>query len=417
MKASRSIPPVWLMGLSNLTLGLVTGIVAFALPQLMAADRIPEGKIAAITAVAVSPSFWCVLFGPMLDVRFSRRWYATVLAGCSGLFAAIAFLSLHRLLVLELALTLANASANLFGAALGGWLSNIIGAEDRNILSKWMNIALIGGMGIASIAGGGLTRVLPIALAASLMGLIVMLPTAIFLTIPASGPDRRLAAESFGQFSREVLSLLRHREIVVVLLLFLSPCSSFALTDLLGGLGADFHATAREISLAGGVGEFVPAIIGCFLFPTIAKRVPLRLFYLANGVAGGLFTLSLLLLPHVAWAFALAIFGEFLFQAVAFSIQIGIVFEAIGPNNPLAATTFAFLTAATNIPVTYMMVADGRAYSAAGIVGTLSADASISIAACLVMGIVLSKFSPRAAGATVPLRELAHAMQPSEGEL
>lgn len=33
-------------------------IVAFALPQLMAAERVPEGKIAAITAVAVSPSFW-----------------------------------------------------------------------------------------------------------------------------------------------------------------------------------------------------------------------------------------------------------------------------------------------------------------------------------------------------------------------
>lgn len=61
----------------------------------------------------------------MLDVRFSRRWYATVLAGCAAVFAAIAFLSLHRLLLLELTLTLANASANLFGAALGGWLSNI----------------------------------------------------------------------------------------------------------------------------------------------------------------------------------------------------------------------------------------------------------------------------------------------------
>lgn len=417
MKTNRSVPPVWLMGLSDLTLGFVTGIVAFALPQLMAAERVPEWKIAAITAVAVSPSFWCVLFGPMLDVRFSRRWYATVLAASSAVLVAIAFLSLHRLLVLELALTLANAAANLFGAALGGWLSNIIDVEDRNILSKWMNVALIGGMGIASMLGGELTRVLPISLAAALMGLIVFLPTSIFLVIPAQGPDRRLAAESFGQFNREVLSLLRRREIVVVLLLFLSPCSSFALTNLLGGLGADFHATAREISLAGGVGEFVPAIIGCFLFPILARRLPLRFFYLANGVAGSLFTLTLIFLPHLTWTYALAVFGEFLFQAVAFSVQIGIVFDAIGPNNPLAATTFAFLTAATNIPVTYMMVADGHAYSAAGIVGTFSADASISIAACLLMGILLSKFARKESSATVQPREAAPAMQPSEGDL
>jgi hypothetical protein len=101
---------------------------------------------------------------------------------------------------------------------------------------------------------------------------------------------------------------------------------------------------------------------------------------------------------------------------VAFSIQIGIVFDAIGPNNPLAATTFAFLTAATNIPVTYMMVADGRAYSAAGIVGTFSADASISIAAWLVMGTLLSKLSSKAPGATVQPRELASAID-LEGDL
>ncbi len=416
MKKNHSVPPVWLMGLSNLTLGVVTGIVVFALPQLMAAERVPEWKIAAITAVAVSPSFWCVLFGPMLDVRFSRRWYATVLAGCAAVFTAIAFLSLHRLLLLELALTLANTPANLFGAALGGWLSTVIEEGDRNILSKWMNVALIGGMGIASMLGGELTRRLPISLAAGLMGLFVFLPTMIFFLIPAPGPDRRLAAESFGQFNREVLSLLRRREIIMVLLLFLSPCSSFALTYLLGGLGADFHAKAREISLAGGAGEFVPAIIGCFLFPILAGRLPLRFFYLANGVAGSLFTLGLIVLPHQTWTFALAVFGEFLFQAVAFSIQVGIVFDAIGSNNPLAATTFVFLMAATNVPISYMMVADGRAYSAAGVAGAFSVDASISIAACLAMGILLAKFSSRASGAAVQPNEPAPATQSSQGE-
>jgi PAT family beta-lactamase induction signal transducer AmpG len=237
--------------------------------------------------------------------------------------------------------------------------------------------------------------------------MMLLLPTAIFLAMPAPGPDRSLAAESFGQFNREVLSLLRRREVVVVLLLFLSPCSSFALTNLLGGLGADFHATAREISLSGGIGQFVPAILGCFVFPVIARRMPLRYFYLANGVAGSLLTLGLIVLPHAPWTFALAIFGEFLFQAVAFSIQIGIVFEAIGRNNPLAATTFAFLTAATNIPVTYMMVADGHAYAAAGIHGAFAADAAISILTCVVAGVLLARFGRRAEGARVELQEEA----------
>lgn len=156
---------------------------------------------------------------------------------------------------------------------------------------------------------------------------------------------------------------MRRREVVVVLLLFLSPCSSFVLPNLLGALGGDFHASARAVSMAGGVGAFIPGLLGCFIFPIIARRVRLRVFYLANGIVGSFFTLSLLMLPHSTSTFAAALFGEYLFQAVAFSLQIRIVFETIGADNPLAATTFSFLTAATNVPVTYVTLMDGQAYA------------------------------------------------------
>jgi PAT family beta-lactamase induction signal transducer AmpG len=231
-----------------------------------------------------------------------------------------------------------------------------------------------------------------------------------FSPSPPQGPTGVWQA-SFAQFNREVLALLRRREVVVVLLLFLSPCSSFALTNLLGGLGDDFHASGPVVSLAGGAEAFFPGIIGCFLFPIIARRLPLRLFYLANGVLGSIFTLSLIALPHAPWTFALALFGEFLFQAAAFSIQIGIVFEAIGRNNPLAATTFSFLTAATNVPVIYMMVADGHAYSIAGIVGTLAIDALIGIVTCLVAGILLARFDSKPIRSRVQSARLIDAMQ------
>jgi MFS transporter, PAT family, beta-lactamase induction signal transducer AmpG len=335
-------------------------------------------------------------------VRFSRRSYATLLAALSGTAAGTALLSLRHLVALQIALVVCNASAILSSSALGGWLSNITPHEHKNPLSKWMNIALISGMGVIVAAGGEFVQRLPVSSAALLMGGIVLLPTAIFLSMPAPGPDRRLASESFGQFNREVISLLRRREVVLVLLLFLSPCSTFVLTNLLGGLGGDFHASARTVSLAGGAGAFIPGLLGCFLFPVVAQHLRLRSFYFANGILGCLFTLSLVILPHTSFTFALAVFGEFLFQAIAFSIQIGIVFEAIGPDNPLAATTFAFLTAATNIPVTYLTIIDGHAYSIAGITGMLFTDATIGIIACIAAAILLARFSsPRTA--TSPL--------------
>jgi PAT family beta-lactamase induction signal transducer AmpG len=404
------------MGLSDLTLGSVTGIVFFVLPQLLAAEHVSELKIAAITAIAMAPNFWAVVFSPMLDVRFSRRWYATAFAAAAAISAAVAVLNLQHLLVLECAAVVSSASAALFGGALGGWLSNVAEDKDKNALSKWMNAALIGGIGIASMLGGELVHNLPILPAAVLLGAMVFLPITIFLFIPAPGPDGRLAGESFAQFNREIWTLMRRREVVVVLLLFLSPCSSFALTNLLGGLGDDFHASARAVSLDGGVGAFFPGLIGCFLFPIVAKRLPLRFFYLANGIAGSIFTLSLIVLPHGPWTFGIAVFGEFLFQAVAFAIQIGIVFEAIGANNPLAATTFSFLTAATNVPVTYMMAADGHAYSVGGVTGTFAIDASLGIAACLLAGILLARFDSKVSSLTAKPRELAPAID-FEGNL
>ena len=165
------------------------------------------------------------------------------------------------------------------------------------------------------------------------------------------------------------------------------------------------------MSLAGGAGAFFPGIIGCFLFPMIARRLPLRFFYLANGVLGSIFTLTLIVLPLAPWTFALALFGEFLFQAVSFSIQIGILFEAIGSNNPLAATTFAFLTAATNVPIVYMMVADGHAYSVAGIVGTFAVDASIGIVTCLLAGILLATVVSKASSSRTQSAQLMDAIQ------
>jgi MFS transporter, PAT family, beta-lactamase induction signal transducer AmpG len=413
---SGRIPPAWLMGLCNLTLGFTTGIIFFVLPQLLAAEHVSELKIAAVTAVAMSPNFWAVVFSPILDVRFSRRWYATAFAAAAAISAAVAVLNLHHLVTLEFAAVLSVAAAALFGGALGGWLSNVADHKVKNTLSKWMNIALISGIGVASMLGGELVRGLPIVAAAVMIGAMIFLPVIIFLFIPAPGPDGRLAGESFAEFNREIWRLLRRRQVVVVLLLFLSPCSSFALTNLLGGLGADFNASARSVSLAGGLGAFFPGIIGCFFFPVFAKRLPLRFFYLANGIAGSMFTLSLIVLPHHPWTFGLAVFGEFLFQAVAFAVQIGIVFEAIGPNNPLAATIFSFLTAATNVPVTYMMAVDGRAYSIAGVASTLAADAVIGIGTCLLAGVLLAKFESRASRSRVHGAVLTPAAEPIKGD-
>jgi MFS transporter, PAT family, beta-lactamase induction signal transducer AmpG len=412
--SNRHVPPIWLMGLSNASFGLYGGIAFFAMPQVLATHQVSEARIAAITAMALSPNFWAVVFGPMLDVRFSRRWYATFFAGLESVLVFIAVMNLRHLAVLEVALVTGSAAAILSTTALGGWLSTVCPKEDENKLSAWFNFAYIGSSGFTMMIAGELIRHLPLLLAATLLGALVFLPATIFLLIPAPGPDRRLAGESFTQFSREIFALLRRREVLVTLLLFLTPCGSFALTNLLGGVGNDFSASPRMVSLAGGAGAILPGILGCLLFPFLSKRLPLRLLYLANGTLGGLFTLSLIVLPHAPWTFALALLGEFLFQTISYTGTVALTFEAIGKNNPLAATTFTFLIAATNVPVAYMLYVDGRAYSFGGVRGSFVADAVISIVVCVLLGWLLSRRQGEAFGSGIPAIDTVNGLLPDE---
>jgi MFS transporter, PAT family, beta-lactamase induction signal transducer AmpG len=228
----------------------------------------------------MSSNFWPFVLGPMLDVWFSRRLYATFFAALSALLAVIAVTNAQHLAVLEVVLVVGVAAGMLCTTALCGWLSTVCRHEDKNKLSAWVNIAVISGTGVTSVVGGELIRHLSVSVAACLLGAIVFLPTVIFLFIPSSGPDKRLAGESFSQFGGEVFALLRRREVLIALVILLSPCSSFALTNLLGGLGADFHASPRVVSLAGGIGAFFPGLLGCLLFPAIAKKGSLIVLYL-----------------------------------------------------------------------------------------------------------------------------------------
>jgi PAT family beta-lactamase induction signal transducer AmpG len=390
MTPTRRTAPVWLMGLTNATFGLYGGLVAISLPEILAEQHIPEARVATITAVVMSPAFWAFLICPMLDVRFTRRVYAIASAILAAVLMGCGLLNLHHLFLLEILLMLGFASAAITQNALGGWLSTAIRHEDESRLSAWFNVANIGAGGLIATVTLILLHHLPLPAAALFLSATLLLPLAIYPFIPVTQPDGRLASESFAAFFRDILALLKRREILIALALFLAPSGSFALTNVIGGLGADFHASPRVIALAGGSGVVVAGVCGSLIFPFFARRMALRPLYLTIGIVGACFTLSLLLLPRTPAVFAISMIGENLFQALAITGTFAIAFEVIGQHNPLAATTFSVLGAACNLPIVYMAFLDGHAYSLHGVTSTFLTDALIGLLACTLLGIMLT---------------------------
>lgn len=392
MTEARRLPPIWLMGLTNSVFGLMGGFSVVTVPEMLAAQGVPGGQIAVITAVILSPGFWAFLMSPMLDVRFSRRTYAIVFGALAAIAVGFTVFDHRDPALVETVMIAGYVGAAFYQGAVGGWTGSLISHEHDSALGMWFAAANTGASGLMILFAGSIVRrFLPLE-AAILVGGAMMSPMLLFLAMPAPGPDRRLARESFGRFWAEVAALVTKREVQVALLLFLLPCASFALTNVLGGVGKDFAASEHLVSLFAGAGSVSAGLVGSFLLQPLAKRFRLRPLYLGIGIAGGLFTLSLLAMPRAPWCFGLAITGENLFQALGFAAGNAITFEVIGPGNPLAATLFTLLMAASNLPIFYMGIIDGHGYDWNGITGSFITDASISVAVCLVLSWILPKW-------------------------
>ncbi len=389
MTNERRVPPAWVLSIPIATFGITAGFGIVTVPQMLAAQGLSGGKIAVDVAIITSPTFWAFLLAPMLDVRFRRRTYALLFGLLAAAAAAVTVLYHSSAVVIVSAMTIGFVSLSLYQAAVGGWAGALIEKDQDSKLGAWDAVTMISSDGLGVLLSGYLTQHLAPGLAAPLTLAIFLSPMLSFFFIPAPPPDATMARESFLRFARAVASLFQRREILVGLTLFCLPCASFALTNTLGGWGKDFHTSPAMVSFFGGIGAILAGAVGSLVVPLIAKKIRLRPLYLAIGMAGAGFTLSLLLLPRAPGTFGLAFLGENIFQASAFATSFAITYEVIGKGNPLAATIFGLLTSATNLPIVAMEIVDGHGFDWRGVSGAFLADALVSGTVCVVLWIVL----------------------------
>jgi PAT family beta-lactamase induction signal transducer AmpG len=275
---------------------------------------------------------------------------------------------------------------------VGGWFSTLIPTSQAGNLGAWFTAWNIGAGGLCAMFAVNLIRATSLGVGAAVLALLAGSAVLLMILLSCGPADKRLAHESIMAFAREVALSLRSRNVLWSLLLFLSPAASFALTNILGGLGRDFSTSEHLVGVLAGIGGMIAGLVGSLAMPLVERRIPLRHLYLTIGIVGAGWTIMILFLPRGTPAFALAILGEFLCQAAAFSVVYAITLRTVGENNPLAATQFSLLSAAMCVPLTYMQVLDGQGYALGQTTGAFLMDAGISGAASLVLMAVLWKF-------------------------
>lgn len=382
-------PPAWLLGLANAPLGLSGGLSLLTIPQILSARHVPEPVIADLTTLSLVPTFAVFLLGPLLDVRFSRKTYAIAATLLCASMTAVSFLQSQNFVLLGAAMFLGTLGSAINTVAIGGWFGSLVSPKEQPTFGAWLTVSNSVSFGLIAIVGIQVERALSPPVAACVLALPILLPLGIYAATKAPPPDTRLARESFGSFTRDVLRLLRQATILRLVFAFGVPAASFALTNTLGGLGRDYHASEAFVAIIGGAGATAAGVFGSLIIPPLSRVAPSLTLYVSIGILGALFTLLLLVLPHSPILFAVAMIGQNIAQAASLSTQNVAAVESLGPANPLAATQFGLINAAGALPITYMQLLDGHAYGAGGLTGLFLMDGGLGLAASLGVLLVL----------------------------
>jgi len=392
MAQPKSHPPLWLLGFGLWPLGVNGALLLITMPQLLAAEHTPESRISAITAMALFPGFVSFLLAPLLDWRFSRRTWAVAFTLVTSSGCAAAFLFVRRLDVLPALFFVASLGGYLVAAACGGWFGELTAREEQGRLGSWFAAVNIASGGLAAAIAIPIFRDLPAPLGAMALGGLNLLSLPLLLATPCPPADRRLAREGAVAFALDVSRVVRKPIVLWTLLLFVSPATAFALTNSLSGFAADFHTSEALAGLLGGAGVCIAGVVGSLVAPRLGAALSPRTLYIVLGLVGASFSLLLVALPRTPAMFGAALLGENLFQAAAFAVSNLIALNSLGEDNPLAATQFGLLFAASAVPLTYMQVLDGAAFTAGGLNGGLIVDAALTAAASLVLALILRGF-------------------------
>lgn len=118
----RDMPAAWIVGMALFPFGLVVGFTITALPFLLTHLGARLGRVAAMSATVMSPTFWGFLLQPLMDTGLTRRAYAWIMAASAALCvaAALFLLSPAHLGPATALLLPAELSIVLYSGAVGG---------------------------------------------------------------------------------------------------------------------------------------------------------------------------------------------------------------------------------------------------------------------------------------------------------
>jgi len=380
----RRSPPAWVRGFATLPFGLALGFMATALPFLLTRQGVSLGRVAGISATALSPTVWAFLFKPLLDSGLRRSTYCLILTAVASVSMGIGvtMLTPAHLGIAVPALLVATFSMVLYTGSTNGWIAQVTGDDERGVVGGWMNVANLGGGALGSFALMGLLAhsILSQRGAGILLGALVWLGATPLLFFPKPKPPQFRITEVFSSTLKAIGVAVRRRECLVGFAILLSPAAGTAAQNLQSGLGPDFHATEGQVIWVTGIGAAIVCSIGALVGGWLADRFPRGYVYLFSGLGTAATAIATALLPRTPAMFVASTLVYNLIVGSIYSSYQALGLELTG-DSPVASTQLGLFAATINMNVNYMTRADGAGYRRAGVTGMYLVDGLASVVA------------------------------------
>lgn len=346
------------------------------MPYLLRKYGMPVDQIAGVVAIALLPTIWAFLWSPLADAGLRRSFWILFSALAAGLTAAGAILSVHGSHVtLAALLFLMNAFGGLLSSACGALLTAMPEAL-RGRSAGWYQGGNTGGSAI----GGGLVIWLADNLSLPMVAAIVVasmvLPALAAFWIKEAAPVRRAIGPQLKGLGIDMAELFRSPRTWLGLVFFLSPVGSAAIGNLISGVGQDYNASGNEVLWVTGIGGGLLSAFGCFLGGILADRMNRMIAYALSGGLCAAFGIYLGFAHATPLTYAAGYSGYAVASGFAYAVYTALLLDVIGHRKTAAASAYATLNAASNIPITYMTWLDGVGYKRWGAPGLMGTDAA-----------------------------------------
>lgn len=384
---SRRMPPEWIVGLALFPFGLVVGFTITALPFLLTNLGIPLYKVASVSAVVMSPTFWGFLLQPVMDTGLTRRAYcwltAIVAAVCLG--CGLVLLKPEHLGQATALLTVAELAMVLFSGAVTGWTAEFTPNHLRGSVSGWSNVANLGGGALGSLAVMSLSSHVSASVIGAGLAVFIILGTVPTLAFPEPARSSFGFRQIFTHAMTATWQASKTKACLTGFALFLAPASAVAAINLFSGMGSDFHTAEHTVVWITGAGCAIATSIGALAGGYAANRVSRGHMYLLSGISASVCALVMAFTPHNATAFIVGVLVYNGIAGVVYAAFNALGYQLVGQKSPVASTQLGLFSASTNAAIVYMTWADGQGYKHFGVRGLLMTDGLAS----LVSGVLL----------------------------